>query len=245
MFLAYVDESFKPSHFSVGALIGTDQQIHNLRQGLDKVCGEIVFDFDAPMGAELHGYEIFHGKDDWESLHDQPPNRIGVYHRVIDAIAESEVTIKIVRIDSAALKARQDTENYPRRDSREEVAWRFLLQRISTHCDLNEGLGLVIADEGSRDEERRSEFESFRTSGTPGDYRKTSLDRLIDTVHFAPSDRSRPLQAIDCALFIAQREYENRQAGKADEASGRAVSEIAKKLGGGILGRYSFETWPP
>lgn len=244
MFLAYVDESFKSSHFSVGAMIGTDDQIHKLRKSLEKVCREIVFDFDAPMGAELHGYEIFHAAGDWEKLHEQPRKRISIYHRVVDAIAESEVTIRVVRIDSAALKARQDAENYPRRDTREEVAWRFLLQRISTHCDLNEGLGLVIADEGSRDDERRSEFESFRTSGTPGEYRKTTLERLIDTVHFAPSDRSKPLQAIDCALFIAQREYENRLAGKADEPSGRAVSEIARKLGGGVLGRYSFETWP-
>ena len=64
---------------------------------------------------------------------------------------------------------------------------------------------LIIADDRGDQERHRDRFATYQTEGTPGVYMHTTLDTLLDTVHFAPSHRSRMLQAADMLAFIHRR----------------------------------------
>jgi hypothetical protein len=61
-------------------------------------------------------------------------------------------------------------------------------------------VALVIADERARADRYREEVGYYRRYGTSG-WKATKLDRLVDTIHFAPSKFSRLLQAADLVSY--------------------------------------------
>ena len=64
---------------------------------------------------------------------------------------------------------------------------------------------LVIADDRDDRDSHRAHFALYKNFGTPGEYMSTRLDRLLDTVYFAPSHPSRLLQAADMLAYTYRR----------------------------------------
>lgn len=69
MLLAYVDESFNKKYFYMVALIATPEQVRDLTVAFDGYVRSLAAKHDTlATRQELHGYEIFHGKDAWSGL---------------------------------------------------------------------------------------------------------------------------------------------------------------------------------
>lgn len=214
VFFTYVDESFNRDRFDLGALLVSPEAARDLSKALDEVAKKAQRSYGMASTPELHGYEIFHAEGEWSPLKPLVRARVGLFDEIIDLICKHNLALLVQPISKHGLHARYGTRAKPR----EQVAWEFLLQQIDDWAK-GETFGsgaptvtLVIADQIDEHEERRRDLEQFRASGTSSSYKRTNLDTLIDTLHFAPSHHSRLIQAIDCALFVVHR-HETVKAG--------------------------------
>lgn len=221
MLLAYVDESFSSDLYYLGAMVLAPETAHSITHDLEHLAARIRTRYGFLDRPEFHGYEMFHGESGWKHMKKMVRARVGIYNDVVDIVARPGVTFIVRCISKRGLDQRYSTP-YPR----EQVAWQFLLQDVNGHCESRfRDLALVIADQVSEDEARRRDLARMRVHGTFGDYRKSTLPAIIDTIHFAPSHHSRLIQAIDCALFIIQR----KRAGI--ESDPRAIAQLERIYG--------------
>ncbi|WP_394252312.1 DUF3800 domain-containing protein [Arthrobacter pityocampae] len=204
-YLAYVDESFKSRRFYLGAIMLDTAEAANLTAALDRLSEKWSATYGLPYGVELHGYEIFHGEKSWEPMKLMVRARVGIYKQLIDTVLDHDVLFYFQCIDEVALLERQTRQGYPQKFATSQVAWNFILQKLSAKASYDKTEVLIIADEEADYENRRRALAEYRVSGTPGTYLKSRLPGILDTIHFAPSHHSRLLQAIDCTLFIHQR----------------------------------------
>lgn len=200
MLLAYVDESFSPTRYYIGALIIPEVSLLPLSRALDSVVDDAAEGFgDIPFTAELHGHSLLHGIDDWEALHEMPRARIGVYRKAFAVIAEHDVSIIIRGIDREAQGRRYATVTDPH-----TVVLNHVMERLEEHAAAYSELVLVIADEVKEQDSHRHALHDYRRHGTGG-YRPTRITRIVDTIYFAPSHATRLLQAVDLIVYLHHR----------------------------------------
>lgn len=196
--LTYVDESHSSKRYYVAGLAVHHDSVRDLENALHLVVQRAVKDFGvASSHAELHGHRLFHGQEDWEDL--LPRQRIAVYGWALDAIAAHEVKVFLRGVDRPALTARYVRPQHPH-----DVCLQHLLERVDGYAQRTAQAALVIADELNEHERRRSDFRTFKEWGTPG-YLSSTLPRIVDTIHFAPSHHSRLLQAVDLIAYLRHR----------------------------------------
>lgn len=147
--------------------------------------------------------ELFHGKEDWKDVGARA--RAGLHEKVIDEILATDLTILLRSVSEERLLRRQERRDYPVRFPAEQVCFQHILQRVDRLAASAGTYALVIADERGDRERHRERFATYQTEGTPGVYMHTTLNSLLDTVHFAPSHRSRMLQAADMLAFTYRR----------------------------------------
>jgi hypothetical protein len=212
--LCFVDESFKRDLYGFGAVVADALQTRAIAARLQGVVSALA-EFGIDGAAEVHAHPIFHGKGIWSGV---PPRvRIKVFIEVVDAVRESGATVLLRGVPPARLRRYQDTRGFQERHPPEQVAFQHLLQRVDRLAVDQATHALVIADERSDRDRHRERFAAYQAYGTPGTYMHTKLERLLDTVHFAPSHHSRMLQVADVLAFIWVRsqtviEHDERQA---------------------------------
>lgn len=221
MLLAYVDESYaKDQYFCLGAVLVDGPSSARIEAGFDALVAEYASQTALPRHAELHGYEVFHGKGDWSALRTR--QLINVYDRAMRIIGSSGASLVFRSMDVARQVQRYHTPHPPH-----DVVLGHLLESIDNLADNLDELVVVIADEVHAEERHRSNFRSFRRLGTPG-YQSSTLPHLLDTLHFAPSKHSRLLQAADLATFMHRRRAMGVETDpRAIEASDRLWSHVA------------------
>lgn len=115
------------------------------------------------------------------------------------------VTLLAVIVDKS-----KHTERYraPRRP--DLLAFEFLTERFSLFLNRNNAYGLVIHDSRGKegDKELKAQFSGWVSSGTS---QGIKMDRIIETVLFAPSEDSRLLQAADFYAHALLSHYERRR----------------------------------
>lgn len=199
MLLAYVDESYSRDHYYLAALLCPDHQALSPSAALDEVITTAASQWAGiSADAELHGYDIFQGVQDWESLQKMPRARIGIYHQALAAIARHDVRVIIEGIRPASKLHSRDPHS---------VLMGWILERIDEYAYRTNDLALVIADEpGQRDQQGqcRADLGYYRSAGTGG-WKSRKITRVVDTLHFAPSESSRLVQASDLAAFLFHR----------------------------------------
>ncbi len=206
MHLNYLDETFQKvgtpdEYFAYGALTLTAEGIKNLSSALQSVIDD--FSSKVPPAAELHGYQVFHSKDDWAELY--PRESIQVFASVFEAISTHAEAVIIRGINGKRLRERQRVAQYPKNHTPEHQALIHILQCINQGAENEQKNTLIIADMiGDRDANRQH-LRDFQQRGTPGSYLNSTLDRIVDTIHFVPSHQSRGIQAIDMVLYIYNR----------------------------------------
>lgn len=240
VYFAYVDESFNKKQFVLGGMLVEPDQIHSLSVSLDELAWKAYSDYNLPLDVEFHGYEMFHGEEAWEPMKKQVRARISIYRKLIDIVLDHGVIFMFQKISEERLKDRQERQSYPEKFPASQIAWNFLLQKISNHAVARETQTLVIADEIAEDEARRRALADYRRYGTPGSYLKTNLPGILDTIHFAPSKHSRMLQAVDCMLYIYLRRR-NKQ--DKDPRAIKTLDEIHNQMVEAKCIR-EFHSWP-
>lgn len=238
MLLCYVDESFKKNFFGFAAVIAEPQVVKDLAASLDQIVQQASASYGIPWNSEIHGYPMFHGKDDWRAVGVRA--RVGIFKAVINEIVTSDVTILMRSIDGDRLAHRQSRENYPVNFPPDQVCFQHIMQRLNALAAKRKDLALIIADEMSNSDRHRERFATYQTRGTPGAYMRTELRQLIDTIHFAPSHRSRLLQAADILSFTFHR---HTTVVESDKRSQAAMDEIWSAIeGSGKL--HDVGSWP-
>jgi hypothetical protein len=197
--LAYVDESYTGSWFVMVALLVDGPAAVALTHELDRVASAAARAYGLNADVELHGHEIFHAKGAWNAVPVRA--RVGVFDDVIEAVASQDARIILRAMDVIGQQAR-----YSRPDPPHTVVLQHLLERVD---ECMTGLGeyaLVIADEVDTQARHRADLSSYREVGTVG-YRSRKLTRIVDTLHFAPSNASRLVQAADVIAFLYRRVF--------------------------------------
>ncbi|MEV6707827.1 DUF3800 domain-containing protein [Micromonospora wenchangensis] len=198
MLLCYVDESCTARVYWIGALLVPDTVAIPLSEALDRVMVDAAKTYGVPADAELHGYEIFHGRRAWSGV--PPRARIAVYRSAMEAIGTpGEVAIILRGVQREGLSRR-----YPNPRPAHEVVLSHLLERVDGYAASKAEYALVIADEVPDQAGHRADLGRYRVSGTGG-YRSRRLTRIVDTLHFAPSHVSRLVQAADLVTYLFQR----------------------------------------
>ena len=166
-------------------------------------------------------------------------NTIADWETKVDAIVDEPVDIILRSVSEKRLRDRQSKNAYPVNFPPEQVCFQHILQRVDRIAARQGTHALIIADERGDRERHRDRFATYQTEGTPGVYMHTTLDTLLDTVHFAPSHRSRTLQAADVLAFV------NRRFQTVAESDPRAAENM-RQLWAKIVGRRCFDHghWP-
>lgn len=200
MLLAYVDESYRNINekFLMAAVVVNDQQANALTAELDDVVAAVTLNRGVSHHIELHAQDIWHGTNEWSFLHDDHAGQINLMTKCMDAIARHASHLIWRAIDVAAHRR----IGYPSTWPPAVVGFQHLLERVERFSSRREELALVICDEVDDPNAPRRMLRFYREAGTPG-YIATPLPSIIDTVHFAPSDHSRLLQAADILAYIA------------------------------------------
>jgi Protein of unknown function (DUF3800) len=196
--LAYLDESQTETAFYVTALVVRDAQAIQLTTALDGVI-EYAQDTYGRVAtrAELHGYPLAQGTDDWARLKSDIPARMDIFNRAIQAIASHDVMVCIRGVEIAGFQRRYGTDAADIHGA----ALAFVLERVQWAARDAPDVALVIADEvRGREARYRRALRDYQQTGTFG-WRAQKLDRIADTLYFAPSSESRLLQAADLVSY--------------------------------------------
>jgi hypothetical protein len=198
--LTYLDESYTKTRYLIAALLVPDSDARSLAMALDKVVARAAWDYEVSHEAELHGHDIFAGKRDWEKLAPMIRVRIGVYDKALQAIADHDVTVIIRSVDVAGLDRR-----YPGgHDQPHSIVLTHLIERVDEYAAARDERTILIADEVDAQDSYRRDLWRYQRLETWG-YRARKIERVLDTIHFAPSSSSRLVQAADLIAFLARR----------------------------------------
>lgn len=203
MLLCFVDESHEGDIYAFGAVLADEHATKDLTASLTRIIDQASVDYGIARSAEIHSYPLWHGRDDWDGVPTRA--RASVFRQTVQAIAASDVTVLMRGVSLSRLARRQQSENYPVDFPPEQVCFQHILQRANAVAQIRNDYALIIADERDDRERHRDYFATYQAEGTPGIYMNTNLGRLLDTVHFAPSHRSRMLQAADTVAFLYRR----------------------------------------
>jgi hypothetical protein len=227
MYLTYLDESYDKKKYWIAAVICPEGEARGLIQDLDDVVTRASRAYTGISStSELHGHSLFQAKDDWEPLAIMPRARIGIYNEAFAAIASHDVRIYIRGIDIPAQKVR-----YVRPDHPHAVVLMHLLERIDEHAEESNELVIVIADELAEEDNYRKNLWRFQRTATTG-WNARKLDRIVDTMHFAPSSASRLVQAADLVAFLW---YRIDSGTEKDERAKRANAALWARIESKVL----------
>lgn len=238
MLLCYVDESNQGKFYGFSALLADELATKALTASLNKIVLQAAVDYGIPSTTEIHAHPMFHGREDWRQVPARA--RVGLFFKVVDAIVAEDVTLLLRSVDEDRLTARQARTRYPVDFPPEQVCFQHILQRADRIAGTRRTHALVIADDRSDRDRHRERFATYQTQGTPGVYMHTTLSRLLDTVHFAPSHQSRMLQAADMLAFVYRRRQTVRETdARSEEAMSRlwGTLEASGKI-------YDSGSWP-
>jgi hypothetical protein len=217
--LTYVDESYTSGWFTMTALLVDGPSAVALTDELDRVAITAAKAYGLDAVPEIHGYEIFQGDGVWKGVPVRA--RVGVFDDVIEAVAGQNVSIIARAMDIVGQRARYAAPEPPH-----TVVLQHLLERIDERVTLLGEYALVIADEVDGQAKHRADLSAYRDVGTSG-YRHRKITRIVDTLHFAPSQASRLVQAADVITFLYRRVFTH---GETDERARRAKIRMWNRL---------------
>jgi len=202
MQLIYFDEN-KYSADNPFFLLGGIVINETLALELDKLLSQIQYNYFGTSvltkSSELHGKEIFHGKENWKGH--SLKERVQVFNDITSNIISKKLPIRGVCIDVNKHRLKY---KYPIPEYR--LGLMLLLERFCDYLGNIDDIGIVFGDY-EKDEITRSivDFSQFKIDGTTPMYYGRPLGRLIDTVYFTQSHHSRFLQVADMVVYMAGR----------------------------------------
>jgi hypothetical protein len=198
--LAYVDESYTTERYFLAAVVVPEASARPLTSALDTLVAKAALAYPGlPTAAELHAHDLVNARRDWAALRPMLRARIGVYNDAIQAVVDHRAQVIVRGVDIPRLRARYPTPAHPH-----SVVLGHLIERVDEYAAARNELALMIADEIDQQDAHRRDLWSYQRLGTWG-YRGHAITRIVDTLHFAPSESSRLLQAADLVAFLYRR----------------------------------------
>lgn len=231
MHFAFLDESKHADAFCVTALVVPSAEVSPLTADLDAVVEYAQETYGRVHdGAELHGYSLAGGTDYWAPLSDVAA-RVDIYERAMSAIAGHDVRVCIrgAYLDEQKRRYGRDTDPYG-------TVLPWTLERVQDVAAFRKDEALVIADEVVAVARHRRAYREYQRHGTWG-WRAQNLDRLVDTLHFAPSHASRGLQAADLVSYAYTQRRKTFRNPRAQAAWERIWSSLGDRL-------WEVSIWP-
>lgn len=196
MLLAYLDETYsaRTGIFRVGVLLVDEGSVIPMTTALDDLSEWAFSAHGTPWSAEFHGSELTSGTGHWSALKAKVQERLDLFEDALTLIAANAFGFVAHGVLAARLNGR----------SPYSLSLEYALEMVQRAAGSAGELALVIADEVDHSSYHRSALRHFQRSSTGG-WQPTKLRNIIDTIHFAPSDSSRQLQATDLVLYAYQR----------------------------------------
>ncbi|MEN4396757.1 DUF3800 domain-containing protein [Mycolicibacterium senegalense] len=235
MLLAYLDESYDNVEYWLTALLVPGDSALKLQKDLNSIVYEACMaSYGVHWSAELHGHQILHGKGEWEYMGPKVRARIGIYRKAFEAIAACEgVEIAMRGVHVPNHKGRYGANAWhPHR-----VAIDFMAQSLNSLAAGRNTHFLAIADEIDQADTLRASYWNFQNYGTLSSWTKT-IDRSLDTLHFAPSNRSRLLQAADLVSYL---HFRKRRSEVKDPRSVKATEDLWRIVADKVC---VYQIWP-
>lgn len=233
-----LDDPDQPYHYLVAVMVREDK-VSMLSERLDGLAA------NAPTTAELveyHGQQMFAGKGPWQGV--VPQVRINEYAKALAVIAEVDAHIAYASINKHALAERGAWI------SPHLYALQFLTEKIEAWVKPKNDplcqLALLVADENHQEEQYAFELirEMHRSGGPIGAAigLARTTEHIVDSVYFAPSERSRGIQLADLVAFILNRR--DRYLETSDKSA--SAQEVIRLLTTYISPRVATwrERWP-
>lgn len=218
MLLAYLDESYTDTRYYMGAVVVPDRAVKSLTAALDEIVGRAAARYEGIGGqTELHAHELVAGKKAWKPLHPLLRVRIQIYHDAVQAIADHDVDVLVRGVDIPRLNARYTQPDHPH-----SIVLGHLIERINDLATDRGEWALMIADEIDQQDTYRQDLWHCQKNGTWG-YRARPIDRIVDTIHFAPSNVSRLLQAADLVTYLCRRRHAHTETNEKSEREWAAL----------------------
>lgn len=205
--IALIDESADRSTYRIGAMVMPARGRRLLRADLDAVMDWAERSYGIPAATELHGVEMFQGKEAWRAL--EPRQRIDVYSSALDAIAWRGEAFIFESVDRARFQQRYAAQ--PKLNEH-EAALMYTLERIQEYAVAQRQAVYVFADDCRFAASVTRSLERFKLEGTWG-YRRSKLDRIL-SIEFVDSAKNRQIQAIDLVTYLKHRIASGRDDGK-------------------------------
>lgn len=195
--LAYLDEADGANGaFYITAVVLPDHQSIAMGDALQLVVTRAAQTYGGVNPeAELHAVELIGGKRTWQRYRDLIPVRYTIFEAAIDEIVRFDAR---VYIRGASRKV--FSERYSAGTDIHQTVLPWVLERVQADAVERSDIALAIADDHQYRERYRKAMRDFQQFGTFG-WRHQRLDRLADTLHFAPSSASRLLQAADLVSY--------------------------------------------
>jgi hypothetical protein len=196
--IAYVDEAADRYRYRIGAVLMRPEKVNATIRAIDEIAGDVEARLHV-VAPEFHGYEVFQGQGPWAGV--APNERIHVYARMFECIAEAEAEIVLCGFD-------QDPPGRHNWDEGTHISLMTgLVVALDQHClSCNEHV-LVVADEHStaaRCQTLTRLLQEIYSTGTRRAVEPRDL-RVIDSLHYVRSHDSRLVQASDLVAYLVRR----------------------------------------
>lgn len=193
MLLAYIDESSDGRVYFVNTMLVKDTDLISLGKSIDSLRVEIAREYSLNENIEFHGYDILNGVNEWRSLKKNYAAQMDIYNRIMDCILAHDIRIYI-----KGIRIKSFVKSYGAQESTmHNAALTWNLEKVQNRARASDDIALVIADEvGASSSFYRANLrfhQKFKTFG----WEAVVLDRIADTIHFAPSRESSFIQAVD------------------------------------------------
>lgn len=195
MLLAYIDESYGDEVYWFGAILVPEEADAQLQREILGIPARY-----APHGvsgdAELHGYPLWNGIEEWESL--EPRLRVDAMRRTVRTIPRAGAQVVFVGVDRYALAL-------VKLDQARAHAVSELLDCLEHHCaaQLAERCLLVFDEETSTSqaliEAVHVHHRSVLLSGVD--------PRIVERPLMAPSHHTPGIQVADVATYLWRRQH--------------------------------------
>ncbi len=197
MLLAYVDESVDNAYF-INTLLIREHEVIPLSLQLRSLRDRVARQYGLNPEVEFHGYELFNGEGDWRPIKRDYDAIKSIYIGFLEIVFRFEVRIFIKGIEIEPFRMRygdaiRDIHN---------AALLWNLEAVQEKATTFNELVLVVSDEVNENEIHfRANLRHHQINPTFG-WNPVVLDRIVDTIHFAPSRESFLLQAIDMLAYV-------------------------------------------
>lgn len=203
MFLVYYDEvKYHPPEqhaFWLGAIAIDSADVIEIEALVNKISEDAIGSVILDKNTEFHGKELCAGKGNFKGMH--LDERLTFLSRLLEIISNEKIHLIYVKILPKNIVYTSDTPD--------EIAFMYLVEQVDGFLKTKKEIGMLFGDYDEPNiGSSVASLSNFRQGSTYWD-RGRSIERIIDTVHFARSHHSRLIQLADiyvhCLQFVGRR----------------------------------------